>query len=222
MLDLFLDLDGTLTNPFEGITRSMQHALVALGRDAVEAEDLRVCIGPPLRETFRRLLECDDPAVIEAAVAAYRERYFELGLFENSPYDGVTDMLALLRDRGHRLRLVTSKVVPAAERIVEHFGLAGYLDGVHGSELDGRFDDKGELIAHVLASNAIEPGGCVMIGDRMHDVSAARRNRVRAIGVTWGFGTPAELIEAGADALCDHPSAVPAAVAGFSIRANNR
>jgi phosphoglycolate phosphatase len=216
-LRLFFDLDGTLTDPFDGITRSIQHAMVSLDRAPIDALALRACIGPPLRESFRALLGSDDPELVERAVAAYRERYFDVGLFENTRYDGVPEMLASLRERGHALRVVTSKVTPAAERIVEHFGLAEYFEAIHGSETGGRFDDKGELIAHVLDDCAATCDECVMIGDRMHDISAGRRNGVRTIGVTWGFGSLDELRDAGADVICDDPSHVEPAISRLAL-----
>jgi phosphoglycolate phosphatase len=210
---LLFDLDGTLTDPAIGITRSLQHAMTALGREPIDAEALRHRIGPPLRETFAEILVTDEVALIEQAVAHYRERYFDVGLYENMPYDGVHVMLDTLRARGHGLRVVTSKVLVAARRIVEHFDLARYFDDVHGSELDGRFDDKGELVAHVLTTSGAACASCVMIGDRLYDIRAGRSNGVQTIGVTWGYGSAEELLEAGADALCSSPHDIPAALA---------
>jgi phosphoglycolate phosphatase len=205
---VFFDLDGTLTDPFDGITLSIEHALTALGHPCDTRESLRACIGPPLRRTFAELLATTDATVIERAVALYRERYFAVGLFENRAYDGVDEMLRTLAASGLRLFVVTSKVVDAATRIVEHFDLAGYFDGIYGSDLQGRLDDKADLLAHVLESERLDASECVMIGDRMHDVHGAARNAIAAIGVTWGFGSVAELTDAGATWLCGSPGEV--------------
>jgi phosphoglycolate phosphatase len=205
---VLFDLDGTLSDPFEGITRSLEHALLVLGAESPSRRELAGCIGPPLRVTFARLLQTDEAATIERAVGAYRERYFDVGMYENQLYDGVEEMLRALRGYGCRIFLATSKVRPAAVEILRHFALDGWFDGVYGSEMDGRFDDKGELIEHLLAGERVRPETAFMVGDRMHDVVAARRNGVRPVGVTYGYGSRRELTDAGAEILCDTPAEV--------------
>src|SRR5882757_3061901 len=124
---LLLDLDGTLTDNFAGISRSILHALAKLGACVVSDVELRHCVGPPLRHSFARLLNTEDPILIERALALYRERYAVEGWRENAVYAGIDAALAALDARGHRLLLCTSKPQVYAERIVAHFGLARHL-----------------------------------------------------------------------------------------------
>jgi phosphoglycolate phosphatase len=209
---LLVDLDGTLTDNFDGISRSICHALAALGAPIPEGPALRPCVGPPLRVSFARLLGTTDAAAIERAIALYRERYTALGWAENVVYAGVTRLLGTLRARGHRLYLCTSKPQPFAERIVERFGFAPHLAAIYGADLAGTLDDKAALVAHLCAREGLCGGDCVMIGDREHDVFAVKRNGGTAIGVLWGYGTRAELEAAGADALVAAPAQIPAAL----------
>lgn len=215
MTAVLLDLDGTLIDPFEGITRCHQHALESLGvRPVPSQRELCVHIGPPLRSAFRVLLGgAASGEDIERAVALYRERFSTVGLFESTPYEGVAPMLEALRERGCRLFLATSKLQAYAERIVSHFELRGFLTRVYGTEPGARLDDKADLLAQLLATEGLAPSEAVMVGDREHDVVAARRNGVRSIGVTWGYGSRVELEAAGADVICGTPAEVVAAVA---------
>jgi len=202
---ILFDLDGTLTDPLEGITRSIQHALEKSGAPSRTTDELARFIGPPLRGTFAYLLETQDPPAVESALRLYRQRFAAVGLFENTVYDGVPEMLEALQ-RNAKLFVATSKPRVFAERIVEHFGLARFFAGVYGAELDGRFDDKTELLAHLLDSERLLPGTTTMVGDRSHDIVAAKRNRLRSIGVSYGYGTDAELRDAGADHICASPA----------------
>ena len=206
---ILLDLDGTLIDPAPGILGCCRHALAALGCPAGAQEDLRWVIGPPLRVSFARLL--GGRGDLEQAVRVYRARYGETGLFEAAVYPGVADALAALRAQGLRLLVCTSKARPFAERIVEHFGLAPYLAGVYGAELDGRLEDKGDLIAHLLAAEGLAPGMACMVGDREHDMRAAARHGIPGLGVLWGYGDAAELRGAGAGALIASPAELPGA-----------
>lgn len=206
---VLLDLDGTLTDNFAGISRSIAHALVALGEPAPDPSTLTDCVGPPLRHSFARLLATDDGALIERAILHYRERYAATGWQENVVYAGIPAMLSALRSGGRRLLLCTSKPQPFAERIVERFGLAGHFAGVYGADLHGTLDDKGALVAHIVDRERLEPGRCAMVGDREHDINAARRHGIRAIGVLWGYGSRVELERAGADAFAADPASLP-------------
>jgi len=208
---ILLDLDGTLIDPQIGILGSYRHALERMGFAADPADDLRWVIGPPLRRSFAKLFNgAHDP---EHAVAFYRERYAAGGIFQAHTYPGVVDAMAELRTAGFQLLLCTAKARRFAERIVDHFGFAAHLQGVYGAELDGRFDDKGELIAHILETRDLKSGAVCMVGDRDNDVLAARRNGVSSIGVLWGYGDAAELNGAGADRLIGTPDELPAACA---------
>ena len=202
---VFFDLDGTLTDPKPGITRCIQHAMVGLGRTPPEADDLHWCIGPPLRGSFARLLDTSDGALLDRALALYRDRFGTIGLFENSLYPDAPGAVRALRALGYRTFVVTAKPEIFAVRIIEHFSLAGLFERVHGSELDGRRTDKGDLIAHVLAQERLEPSRVVMVGDREHDAIGAARCAVRCVGVSYGYGTEAELRAQGVTALARSP-----------------
>jgi phosphoglycolate phosphatase len=209
---LFFDLDGTLTDPREGITRCLQHGLECLGRPSPERSELVRYIGPPLRWTFPRLLGTDDVALVEAAIRHYRQRYADVGLFENMLYPEIPEVLRSLKEGGFRLYVVTSKPTVYADRIVRHFGLERYFEGVFGPELDGRFDDKTELVAHVLQVVDVSPAQAVMIGDRASDIRSGKSNGTRTIGVTYGFGSAEELTAAGPDCVCESPTAIRGAL----------
>ena len=203
MYYLLFDLDGTLTEPAPGITASFAYAAQALGRASPSVTELRRFIGPPLRDAFVELLGSDDPALIEDAVRLYRERYATVGLFENAVHPGVPGVLAQLRSEGFRLRIVTSKPRVYADRIIDHFGLREFFEHVYGPELSGERSSKTELIAYVMKTESIAPRCGCMIGDRAHDIVGARANGMASLGVTWGYGTAAELHAAGADHVID-------------------
>lgn len=215
---LLVDLDGTLTDNFVGISRSIAHALAAMGAPIDDLDSLRHCIGPPLRRSFAGLLDNPDAAAIERAIVFYRERFGALGWAENTVYDGAVETVATLVARGHVLHLCTSKPQPYAERIVERFGFARHLAGIYGADLAGALDDKSKLVAHLLSREGLQAGDCAMIGDREHDIRAARDNGVAAIGVLWGYGSRAELEAAGADAIVESPAALLDAVARLDAR----
>ncbi len=189
------DLDGTLTDPKLGITRSIQHALRKRGRPVPHADQLESLIGPPLEQSFREHFGMS-PGDARQAVGDYREYFAEKGLFENAVYPGIAELLAALRGRQLRLAVATSKPTVFAERILTHFGLADRFEGVIGSHLDGGRVDKGELIRDALAALRVGAADAVHVGDRRHDVLGARANGVTAIAVGWGYGTREELLAA--------------------------
>jgi phosphoglycolate phosphatase len=211
-LTLFFDLDGTLSDPSEGITRSVQHALQCLGRPYPGKSELQHYIGPPLRWTFPRLLDADDSNLVETAIGYYRERYETVGLFENEVYPGVVELLQQLHDDGSRLYVVTSKPTVYADRIIRHFGLDRFFIDVYGPELDGRFDEKRELVEFILRERCLDPSRTIMIGDRARDVESGRANGTRTIGVTYGFGSLEEIATAKPDEICHSPSDIRPAV----------
>lgn len=198
---ILLDLDGTLTDPFPGISRCIVHAVEEQGLSPPPERQLGDWIGPPLLESFTRYFEHLGAGDAERALSRYRARFSEKGLFENAVYEGIPQLLRGWRAKGKRLYLATSKPEVYAKRIVEHFRLDRYLSGVHGSELDGRRTDKVDLLEHVIRSEKLLPGECAMVGDRKQDVSAARYHGMRAIGVLWGYGSREELLAAGAECL---------------------
>lgn len=200
-MELFFDLDGTLTDPALGITACLQHAVARLGGQPPPAAALTRFIGPPLRSTFCELLTTEDPALLDAAIAHYRDRFANIGIFENAVYPDVPAGLAALCADGHRLWVVTAKPEVYAQTIVSHFGLDHHFAGIHGSELSGERTDKGDLIRHVLERERLAREAVWMIGDRMHDVTGGRRNGVRTMAVLWGYGTEEELRTASPDAM---------------------
>jgi phosphoglycolate phosphatase len=206
---LLFDLDGTLTDPFVGITRSVQYAMEKLGRPMPAADDLRWCIGPPLKLAMHRLLDTDDEQAADEAVRLYRERYSTVGKFENTLIDGIPGVLAGLVDEGYFLSVATSKLKTYAGDIIDHFDLRRYFAVVHGAELDGRNSAKGDLIAHVLATEPIDVARTVIIGDRSHDIVGANANGVASVGVLWGYGDRSELEEAGAARIARKPEELP-------------
>jgi phosphoglycolate phosphatase len=209
---LLFDLDGTLTDSRLGIVRCMRHALERLEAPCPDDAILASHIGQSLQTTFAALLAAPEPARVERAIALYRERFEDTGLYDNRVYPAIPEALEHLAGRA-RLFVATQKFGIYAERIVDHFGLRRHFAGVHGTDYDGRLDDKVAVIAAVLRAEGVSPSEAVMIGDRAFDVSAARDNGVRSIGVLWGYGSRAELVEAGADALCETPAALPACLA---------
>jgi len=211
-LNLFFDLDGTLSDPSEGITRSVQYALQCLGRSYPSRSELTRYIGPPLRWTFPRLLDTDDKDLVETAVNYYRQRYEDVGLFENEAYPGIPELLRQLRDDGYPLYVVTAKPKVYADRIIRHFRLDSYFTEVYGPELDGRFDEKRELVGFILHQRSLDPRCTVMIGDRASDIESGRAYGTLAIGVTYGFGTVEEIAVAKPDRICRSPAEIALAV----------
>jgi len=186
--------------------RCLKHALDKLGAPCPTDDVLASFIGPPLRGTFANLLATSDRGLIERAMALYREEYAEGGLFENQVYAGVGQMLDQARGLASAAFVATAKPKIYADRIVRGLGLDRYFAGIYGPDLTGRLDDKAELLAHLLATERVSPERAVMIGDRAGDVLSARANRVRSVGVLWGYGSEFELQDAGADGLCGAPA----------------
>jgi len=204
--NIFFDLDGTLTDPMDGITNCINYSLEKLEQPARPKEDLIQFIGPPLRQTYASLLATNNESLIEKAVALYRERFSTIGLYENTLYDGITKLLDELKADSLKLFVVTSKPTIYSEKIIAHFGLDACFDEVYGSELGGRFDDKTELIEHVLRVHDLSPSETVMIGDREIDIIAGKSNGTKTIGVTYGYGSVEELLGCSPDHLCDSPA----------------
>ena len=208
MRHLFFDLDGTLTDSAPGITRCLEHALTTLGRCSPERDSLQCFIGAPLPEIFAELLETQDADLIDSALRAYRERFIRVGASENSVYPGIREALGALAERGCSLYVATGKRGPDAQRIVRHFELDAYFRGVHGVEGENR--DKALVLQRALGREQLAPVEAVMIGDRSHDVVAARACGVRCIGVAWGYATLGELERAAPDVVVESPAALVA------------
>ncbi len=205
---VLFDLDGTLTNPFEGITNSIRYAFERLGRPIPAAQDLKWCIGPPLQSCVETLFATDGDTVRREAIRLYRERYATIGIRENRVIDGIPEILETLADQGFFLSVATSKITTFTLDILEHFDLRRYFDAVHGAELDGTNSRKEDLVRHILDTEGLEAARTVMVGDRMHDVAGARANGVATIGVLWGYGDREELEDAGAVAIAAEPGEI--------------
>jgi phosphoglycolate phosphatase len=203
MTAIFIDLDGTLTDPKPGITGSIQYALGKLDRPIPPADELTWCIGPPLHGSLKKLLGSDELA--DRALVLYRERFADVGLFENQVYPGIEDTLSTLARSGRRMFVATSKAHIYADRIIDHFKLRIYFERVFGAELDGTRSDKTELLRHAVQTVNVDPSQAIMIGDRSFDMVGARNNGMTAVGLLYGYGSEAELREAGAHHICATP-----------------
>jgi phosphoglycolate phosphatase len=201
---ILVDLDGTIINSGPGIIGSYQHALRCMGVECPSAEDLTWVVGPPSRRSFPKLIEPNQD--VEEAVRLYREHYGEHGLFNATIYSGMQEALTDLYALPARLFVCTAKVQSFAERIIEHFGLAHLFERIYGADPEGKYDDKGLLIEHIIGVEQIDPTRMVMIGDRANDMLAATRHAIPGVGALWGYGDEAELMEAGATTLCPTPN----------------
>jgi len=210
MKSAFFDLDGTLLESHEGITKSIKYAIEKLGHSSPSLAQLRTTIGQPLWEVFPQLLGTDERVQIERAVALYRERFESKGIYENAVFPGVPEMLQAVKHLGLTCYIVTSKPTQYAKRLAAHFSLSRFFTKIYGSHLDGEFSKKADLIRHALKEETLDPKKTVMVGDRASDIRGALNNGLTAIGVTYGYGTRRELEAAGATWICDSPSAVTA------------
>ncbi len=213
---MLFDLDGTLTDPFEGITKSIVYSLERMGVPAPPREELREFIGPPLFESYSRRFGFSDERAIEA-VSLYREYYSEKGIYECTVYDGLIPALDRLAQSGCELAVATSKPQHFAEKVLEHFGLRGYFSFVAGASLDKTRVEKADVVAYAL-KNLSPPVRAVMVGDRKHDVLGAAQNGLKSVGVLYGYGDRDELLSAGANAIAETPLDIPAAVDALFAR----
>jgi phosphoglycolate phosphatase len=209
---LFFDLDGTISNNELGITRCLNYGLERLGYRPLQGDEIRPFVGPPFRDSLPQRFPGID---VEHTLRLYRERYDQHGWLENDLYDGIEDEIRKLYTRGFTIALCTSKPRIFAERIIEHFRLTRYFNGIHGPELDGRFDKKTELLKHLVDHYNVAPENALMIGDRDKDVEAARFAGTHSLGVLWGFGSREELHTAGAIRIIDTPSTLSDAIHAF-------
>ena len=195
---VLFDLDGTLTDSGEGIINCAALALRHFGLPVPSREEMRVFVGPPLYETFQRFGVPADKA--EEAIRVYRSRYIPTGMFENTPYPGIRELLEKLRAQGHRLYVATSKPENMSVEILEHFDLAKYFDHICGASLDRSRSSKDAVIAYLLEQYGKDEE-MIMVGDTVFDILGAAAHAIPAVGVTWGYGSPEEMIKAGAAAI---------------------
>ena len=194
---IFFDLDGTLTESGEGITKSVQYALEKLGKPEEDLDKLRVFIGPPLMEQFMKYADVDETEA-RRAVEYYRERYAVKGIFENRPYDGVENLLRELKGRGYILAVASSKPEYYVTKILDYFNLSSYFEVVVGSEMNGARTSKTEVIEEALKrlNKSDRRKEILMVGDKEHDVLGARAAGLACVAVGYGYGTKEELTAA--------------------------
>ena len=195
--NILFDLDGTLTDPKVGITKSVCYSLSKFGIIENDSDKLTMFIGPPLWESFSKYYDFNKAQANEA-VSYYREYFSEKGIFENEIYDGIENLLSELCKNKMNVILATSKPKVYASRILEYFNISKYFAGIEGSELDGRLSNKSELIGHILKEYSIAKSDALMVGDREHDIIGAVNNKIDSVGVGYGYGTEKELKDAGA------------------------
>ena len=196
---ILFDLDGTLTDPMMGITKSVRYALNYYGIEVNNLNDLLPFIGPPLRDSFQEYYGFDEAKANEA-VEKYREYYKNDGIFDNKVYRGMKECLQTLKDNGKKLYVATSKPEFFAKQIIDHFSLSEYFEYIGGSEFNSR-EKKAEVIEYVLKTNQIDNNDVIMVGDRKHDIIGAHENKIPCVGVLYGYGTEDELKQYQADYL---------------------
>ena len=195
---ILFDLDGTLTDSGEGIINCASLALRHFGLPVPDREAMRVFVGPPLRDMFFKFGVPGDR--LDEAVEVYRSRYIPIGKFENTPYPGIHDLLAQLRQEGHKLYVATSKPEQMSMDILNKFELSQYFDLLAGATLDGSRDTKADVIAYLLQQTSSDMEA-IMVGDTVYDVVGAAHHGIPTIGVSWGYGSVPEMVEAGAKAI---------------------
>ncbi len=196
------DLDGTLTDPGLGIKNSIRYALNKERLPALPEEVLNAFIGPPLIDSFMKYCGAT-PEEARHLTDVYREYFREKGLYENTVYPGIPEMLAGLQKKGYRLYVATSKPEPFAKTILEHFELNTYFDFIGGATMEETRTKKDEVIQYVLEENSLKPEESMMVGDRSYDIDGAHRCGLKAIGVLYGYGDAEEL--SGAEFLAKQP-----------------
>lgn len=200
---LLFDLDGTLTDPGEGITNSVSYALKKWGIEIEDKKELYAFIGPPLSASFKRYYGFSDEDALKS-VEYYREYFRDIGIFENKVYTGIPDTLEKLKSDGKILVLATSKPEEFAKRILERFDLAKYFDFVAGASMDESRNKKVDVIRYALDMAGVSDlTRAVMIGDREQDISGAILNSLDSIGVLYGYGSKDELDGAGATYIAE-------------------
>nr|WP_320137091.1 HAD hydrolase-like protein [uncultured Amphritea sp.] len=204
MGDIFFDLDGTLLNTQAGISESIQSTLTKLGYPTPSAVELQHCFGPPIRDSFARLMDSDNGDLIETAVIHFREHYLQQGIYNYQLYPGIAALLMQLASHGKTLRVLTIKPQPQAESLLQHAQLSSLFSSIHGSHLDGSRSDKTQHLNSLLQHHQRDKQHW-MIGDRANDIQAAKACNINSVAVTWGYGEIAELQRANSDFIIHHP-----------------
>ena len=199
---ILFDLDGTITDPKIGITKSFQYALQHFGIQVDNLDALEPVIGPPLKKSFSEFYHLSENQ-IERAIEKYRERFSTVGLYENEIYDGMENLLKELSEAGYILEIASSKPTVFVEKICKHFKIKQYFTHIVGSFLDGRRGEKEEVVEEAIRLSKATPDHIIMVGDRIYDVIGAHKKGIAVIGVSYGYGGRQELEEAGADVIVD-------------------
>lgn len=200
------DLDGTLTDPGIGITNSVMYALEKFNIHVSDRKELYPFIGPPLVDSFRKYYNFSEKQALRA-VEYYREYFRAGGIFENTVYEGIPEMLEELNNRNATVALATSKPYEFSVQILDHFDLHKYFDCIGAATMDGSISWKADVIRHLLDKlGVIDKSSVLMIGDRDQDVEGAKANGLHCAGVLWGYGSKDELTNAGADYTAVLPS----------------
>ena len=203
------DLDGTLTDPAIGITNSVMHALEKYDIHVGDRSELYPFIGPPLDYSFKTFYGFTDEQAVQA-IKYYREYFSVTGLFENSVYEGIPEMLEELKGKGVKIALATSKPYEFSIKILKHFDLYKYFDFFGAATMDGRISKKEDVISNLLNEmGAPDKDEILMVGDRYHDIEGAKANDLKSAGVLWGYGSREELQNAGAEYILSGPSEIP-------------
>lgn len=189
---VLFDLDGTLTDSFQGITRSVEYALNRMNIEVNSREDLRKFIGPTLRYSFAEFYGMSGEE-LDKAVNFYRSRYKDLGWKENALYPDTENMLKRLYEKGYKIFIASSKPKIFVQRILEHFKIDKYFVDICGSDLVGGLQEKDEIMEYVIKNNNLDPNKTVMVGDRLFDAQGAINNKTHFIGALYGFGSYEEL-----------------------------
>jgi phosphoglycolate phosphatase len=197
------DLDGTLTNSKEGITKSVQYALEKYDILIKDLDLLEKFVGPPLKDSFIEYYKFEEEQALQA-IEYYREYFKKKGMFENSVYEHIELLLSKLKTKGFKLIVATSKPTEFAVQILRHFNLDIYFDCIIGSNLDGTRSKKGEIINFIINKfNINDFQEVLMVGDRKHDIIGAKENNIDSMGVTYGYGSLEELKDAKATYIVD-------------------
>lgn len=215
MNTILFDLDGTLTDSFEGITKCVQYALKTQNIEVSDCNELRSYIGPPLKYSFQKNYGFDDETTMYL-IKKYRERFDDVGVFENRLYDGVEECLKNLKAKGYRIVLASSKPEEACRRIIKKHGLVQYFDEIVGATLDEKISTKEEVLEAVFERMHIQDRtSCVLVGDTVFDVEGAKKARIGCVGVSYGFGDKDEMIKAGALTICENLKEVENYIEGY-------
>ncbi len=195
MRKILFDLDGTLTDSGEGIMHCAELTLAHYGLPVPTRKEMRSIVGPPLKDSFLRL--GIEKSELDNAVEFYRKNYVAVGQFENFPYPGIQEVLAKLKEDGHKLYVATSKPEAMARNILQYFELDGYFEIICGAVSDAQRSTKEEVIEHLLTLLENKEN-LVMVGDTIYDVKGAAYHGIPCVAVTWGYGVVSEMKAAGA------------------------